>query len=383
MHTPRSALFVPADRPERHQRALDSGAAAVIVDLEDAIAAAQKVPARQILVDMLPSRSGDTTCLVRINSPLLPEGRADLEALPQMGADGIVVPKADLESVELAAAAGLPLVALVETAAAILDAAAIAAHPAVDVLMLGPVDLSLELGVKETPDGDQLQTARGLLVLGAAAGGIPGPLDGPCVLPHDEGALALEIERARRLGFAGKIDSEQRLAAIQAQEYAGRAIPFGLPGQETGAVLLDERPGMPEGQVKPRRSLRLQPRRIAAPVAGAVSDRHARRAKRGRLAESIVSDRPARYGPTAAPDGHAAQHRRTDRRSLRMHRHHTVPRIAQMGLERFLLLEHTTTTNTTQAIHTAQTHNTEAHQDEQRFQANPSFAMFKLGGTHG
>jgi hypothetical protein len=54
-----------------------------------------------------------------------------------------------------------------------------------------------------------------------------------------------------------------------------------------------------------------------------------------------------------------------------------------MGLERFLLLEHTTTTNTTQAIHTAQTHNTEVHQDEQRFQANPSFAMFKLGGTHG
>jgi citrate lyase subunit beta/citryl-CoA lyase len=204
MHTPRSALFVPADRPERHQRALDSGAAAVIVDLEDAIAAAQKGMARQILVDTLPSRSGDTTCLVRTNSPLLPEGRADLEALPQMGADGIVVPKADLESVELAAAAGLPLVALVETAAAILDAAAIAAHTAVDALMLGPVDLSLELGVRETPDGDQLQTARGLLVLAAAAGGIPGPLDGPCVLPHDEGALALEIERARRLGFAGK-----------------------------------------------------------------------------------------------------------------------------------------------------------------------------------
>jgi hypothetical protein len=54
-----------------------------------------------------------------------------------------------------------------------------------------------------------------------------------------------------------------------------------------------------------------------------------------------------------------------------------------MGLERFLLLEHTTTTNTTQAIHTAQTHSMEVHQDEQRFQANPSFAMFKLGGTHG
>jgi citrate lyase subunit beta/citryl-CoA lyase len=204
MHTPRSALFVPADRPERHQRALDSGAAAVIVDLEDAVAADQKDAARQTLVETLASRDGETTCLVRINSPKLAEGRADLEALPALRADGIVLPKADVGSVELAAGAGLPIVALVETAAGILDAAAIAAHPAVDVLMLGPVDLSLELGVSETPDGDQLQTARGLIVLAAAAGGIPGPLDGPCVLPRDEAALALEIDRARRLGFTGK-----------------------------------------------------------------------------------------------------------------------------------------------------------------------------------
>lgn len=204
MLTPRSALFVPADRPERHQRALDSGAAAVIVDLEDAIAAAKKDEARQILVDSLAAREGDTTCLVRINSPLLAAGRADLEALPPMRVDGIVVPKADARSVEIAATAELPIVALVETAAGVLDAAAIAAHPAVDVLMLGPVDLSFELGVTEPSDGDELGTARGLLVLAAAAGGIPGPLDGPCVLPRDEAALALEIDRARRLGFAGK-----------------------------------------------------------------------------------------------------------------------------------------------------------------------------------
>ena len=87
----------------------------------------------------------------------------------------------------------------------ILDGATIAAHPAVDVLMLGPVDLSLELGVKETPNRDQLQIARGLLVLAAAAAGIPGPLDGPCVLPRDEGALALEID-----GRGASISSARR-----------------------------------------------------------------------------------------------------------------------------------------------------------------------------
>jgi hypothetical protein len=54
-----------------------------------------------------------------------------------------------------------------------------------------------------------------------------------------------------------------------------------------------------------------------------------------------------------------------------------------MDLGKFLLLEHTTTTNTTQAIHMDKTQHTEAHQDEQRCQVNPSSAMFKLGGTHG
>ncbi|HEX4307270.1 MAG TPA: CoA ester lyase [Solirubrobacterales bacterium] len=204
MHTPRSALFVPADRPERHQKALESGADAVIVDLEDAVAAAKKEEGRQILSDTLADRVDGAECLVRINSPLLDEGRADLAALPSMRADAIVVPKADVESVEIAAAAGLPLVAVVETAAGILDATAIARHPAVDVLMLGPVDLGLELGVSESPKGDPLFTARGLLVLAAAAGGIPGPLDGPCVQANDLEALEAEVARARMLGFAGK-----------------------------------------------------------------------------------------------------------------------------------------------------------------------------------
>jgi citrate lyase subunit beta / citryl-CoA lyase len=248
MHTPRSALFVPADRPERHQKALDSGADAVIVDLEDAVAASRKDEARQTLVESLPSRTGSTGCLVRINSPLLDEGRADLEALPRMRADGIMVPKADVESVEIAAAAGLPLVALVETAGGILDAAAIARHPAVDVLMLGPVDLALELDVSEGPDGDPLATARGLLVLAAAAGGIPGPLDGPCVQVRDPEVLAAEIARARLLGFAGKscihpaqVEPVNAAFAPSAQEisWATQVSAAYDAGDGSGVVILD------------------------------------------------------------------------------------------------------------------------------------------------
>lgn len=248
MHTPRSALFVPADRPERHQKAFDSGTDAVIVDLEDAVAAGRKDEARQILVDSLASREGSTGCIVRINSPLTDEGRADLAAVPTMRADAIMVPKADVESVEIAAAAGLPLVALVETAAGILDAAAIARHPAVDVLMLGPVDLSLELDVRHEPGEDGLTTARGVLVLAAATGGIPGPLDGPCVRAKDADALAAEIERARGLGFAGKscihpsqIEPVNAAFAPSAEEidWAAKALAAYEEADGSGVVVLD------------------------------------------------------------------------------------------------------------------------------------------------
>jgi citrate lyase subunit beta/citryl-CoA lyase len=248
MHTPRSALFVPADRPERHQKAFDSGADAVIVDLEDAVAAGRKDEARQILVDSLASREGSTGCIVRINSPLTDEGRADLAAVPTMRADAIMVPKADVESVEIAVTAGLPLVALVETAAGILDAAAIARHPAVDVLMLGPVDLGLELDVRHEPGEDGLTTARGMLVLAAAAGGIPGPLDGPCVRAKDADALAAEIERARRLGFAGKscihpsqIEPVNAAFAPSAEEvdWAAKALAAYEEADGSGVVVLD------------------------------------------------------------------------------------------------------------------------------------------------
>lgn len=204
---PRAALFVPADRPERHARAFDSGADAVIVDLEDSVAPDAKDGARSALGESegFRDRAGSASALVRINSPLTPAGRADLEAAPGWGADGLVVPKADPGSIELAAAAGLPLVALVETATGILRAAETAAHPSVAVVTLGPIDLAADLGVSESHGGDEMIVPRGQLVLAAAAAGRPAPLDGPCIAVRDEAALAAEIARAKRLGYGGKL----------------------------------------------------------------------------------------------------------------------------------------------------------------------------------
>lgn len=221
-----SVLFVPANAPEKHDRAFGCGADAVIVDLEDAVAPAAKDAARAMLTESLAvERSSSSVALVRINSPLTAQGRGDLEAVTRTQVDGVVVPKADLEAIAAAAAAGLPLVAMIETAAAVLHAAEIAAHPAVAALLLGPVDLGAELGIRDTPDGDELIAARSQMVLAAAAAGKQGPLDGPCMTPRDERALELEIARARRLGFAGK-------TCVHPAQIAAVAHAFSPTGQE-------------------------------------------------------------------------------------------------------------------------------------------------------
>jgi citrate lyase subunit beta / citryl-CoA lyase len=201
----RTALFVPADAVGRHDRAFGADADAVIFDLEDAVAPSAKDAARSVLTKTLGhGREGGPLALVRVNSPATETGRDDLEALAGLQVDGVVVPKADPDQVALAATLGLPILALIETASGVLASAAVASHPAVEALMIGAVDLGAELGVRETPAGDELGVARGNLVLAAAAAGLPGPLDGPSLLPRDAEVLDLEITRARRLGFGGK-----------------------------------------------------------------------------------------------------------------------------------------------------------------------------------
>lgn len=244
-----SVLFVPANAPEKHDRAFASGADAVIIDLEDAVAPAAKDGARAMLAESLARpRSSSSLALVRVNSPLTPQGCADLELLARTRVDGIVVPKADVEALATAASCGLPLIALIETAAGVLRAAEIAAEPSVAALALGSVDLSAELGIWGTPDGDELNAVRSQLVLAAAAAGKQGPLDGPCMSPRDERALELEITRARRLGFAGKLCVHPSQVAAVTRAFSptetelewarGVTDAFG-DGAEGGVILLD------------------------------------------------------------------------------------------------------------------------------------------------
>ena len=90
----RSLLFVPGDRPERIEKALGSGADALILDLEDAVAPANKAAARQAVREALARADRPLRLFVRINPLGSPWLEADLEIIQGLGPDGIVLPKA-------------------------------------------------------------------------------------------------------------------------------------------------------------------------------------------------------------------------------------------------------------------------------------------------
>jgi citrate lyase subunit beta/citryl-CoA lyase len=201
----RSLLFVPANDAHRRGRAWTSGADAVILDLEDGVAPAAKDGARAGLAAALAQRTPGPRAVVRINAIDTAEGERDLHALDGLGVDAVVVPKADPGTIAGAAALGVPVIALVESATGVLQAEAIAREPCVTRLMFGPIDLAAELGAEPGPDGDELLFARSRLVLASAAAGLEGPIDGPHLDIHDPDQLRAETHRARRLGFTGKV----------------------------------------------------------------------------------------------------------------------------------------------------------------------------------
>ncbi|MTD54902.1 HpcH/HpaI aldolase/citrate lyase family protein [Amycolatopsis pithecellobii] len=194
----RALLFVPGDRPDRFDKAVASGADAVIVDLEDAVAEADKDAARSHVDDWL-SRGGNA--LVRINAAGTPQFDADLELARKHGCP-LMLPKA--EDPRVLAEIDVPLVPIVETALGIEAATALCAVKNVARVAFGSVDLATQLGVRHD-DELALGYARSRLVLASTANDVAPPLDGVTTDLHDESVLIADVAHARRLGFGGKL----------------------------------------------------------------------------------------------------------------------------------------------------------------------------------
>jgi citrate lyase beta subunit len=206
----RSILFVPGTRRDRFAKALAAGADGVILDLEDAVDPARKVEARETVAAFLASPpESPSLVFVRVNAPGSPWIDDDVACVRELaGVHGAVLPKVELPGQIEGVARRIPsgrVVPLLETARGILDAAAIAAADAdVPALLFGAEDLTAELGIPRTVDGEELVHPRAQVVLAAAATGAE-PIDAVFSNLADVDGLRADARRARAVGFRGKM----------------------------------------------------------------------------------------------------------------------------------------------------------------------------------
>ncbi|WP_422403261.1 HpcH/HpaI aldolase/citrate lyase family protein [Pseudomonas sp. GZD-209] len=206
--TVRSALFVPASRPERIAKALASGADRVIVDLEDAVEEAAKEQARDNLEAFLVAHP-QVQLLVRVNAPGHWSHEADLALCQRHDAvRGILLPKAEtVEHVQRAHATGKAIWPIIESARGLVALPQLAASAGVERLSFGSLDLGLDLNLRTGSEAAEqvLAQARYAVLLHSRAAGLAAPLDGVFPAIQDVEGLRRHTELARDMGFAGAL----------------------------------------------------------------------------------------------------------------------------------------------------------------------------------
>lgn len=215
----RTYLFAPGNHPRKVEKVFAAGADAAIVDLEDAVAAAEKVATRLAVVAAL-KRPRKCRAFARVNAFDSELHAGDLEAVVGPWLDGVMLPKvespAQLESADERlsalerrhgmASGGIDLLPIIETAKGLAAVAAIAqAGTRARRLSFGAVDLAKDLGMLLTTDEWELTPARAAVVLASRAAGLDAPIDTVWVHFRDEAGLIKSAERARTLGFQGKM----------------------------------------------------------------------------------------------------------------------------------------------------------------------------------
>jgi citrate lyase subunit beta/citryl-CoA lyase len=204
-------LFVPAHDVRKAARAAQSGADAVIFDLEASVPDAMKPEARRAVADFLIHlrHPGGPQLWVRVNSR--PDDfSADLEALDWSRADGVVVAQAERAETmgALHAAGARRIIPLIESAAAFGALRHLAQAPAVERFAIGTWDLLLDLGLYAVADPDHSELIwqlRGQLVIASRQAGLQPPIDGIYSDLKDDEGLRKACERAHQLGYDGKL----------------------------------------------------------------------------------------------------------------------------------------------------------------------------------
>ena len=227
-------LFVPGDRPERFAKAAASGADVVIIDLEDAVGAADKDTARANAIaavhsGIAPGQSPAAPFLVRINSTDTEAKRADLDALAAVAPDqrdpgfvGIAWPKlecaAALDAARDRLGGGVAVLGIIESAAGVRAVDEVAAHPSVARLAVGAIDLAADLGLRDVPgvgdavgrvvsatEGPVLEHCKVLVTVASRLADLPAPVESPGIELRDAESITATTLRAAALGFTARL----------------------------------------------------------------------------------------------------------------------------------------------------------------------------------
>lgn len=198
----RSFLFVPGHKPERFDKAFASGAHEVVLDLEDAVAPALKAEARACVGARL---EGEQPTFVRVNAIDTEWHVDDLRLLQRSGYAGLMLPKADAQSVASVAASlpGHRIIALLETVAGYMDLERMVRIPGLERIAFGSVDFEADSGI--TDEHGALDSVRVAIVLQSRYAGLKSPIDGVSVDFKDEQRMRTDALQSRRFGFGGKL----------------------------------------------------------------------------------------------------------------------------------------------------------------------------------
>ena len=209
----RSFLFVPGNRPERFDKALASQADMVIVDLEDAVPAADKAAARVALAaawQQWPTAQR-ARVVVRINAAQTDSHQDDLSWLAQLpGLPAVMVPKAekpsDLMGVQQALGeAATALIPIIESAEGLANVDALARSPRVLRVAFGNLDFQADLGMACGADEAELAPARLAIVVASRRAGLAAPMDGVTTDTQDMSRVQTDAARSLRFGFGAKL----------------------------------------------------------------------------------------------------------------------------------------------------------------------------------
>ena len=220
----RSYLFVPGNRPDRFDKALASGADVVILDLEDAVAPADKPAARESIRAWLRTAAGRVA--LRVNAASTEWFEADLALCGLPGVMAVLLPKAErVEDIARTAAAlttGAAVIPIIETAIGISRAQQLAAASSVQRLAFGTLDFAVDLGLSldETGTQEELASFRSHLVLVSRIAQLQPPIDGVTTALDDAGRLEADVRRARRFGFGAKLCIHPRQIEIVHRAFA-------------------------------------------------------------------------------------------------------------------------------------------------------------------